>query len=57
VSEERKITLEEWAQRKLSRPPNKDTLRRWARDLKIYPFPEKIGRTYFVDPNAEYRNN
>jgi hypothetical protein len=51
-----KITLDEWAKRKYSPPPNVDTLRRWARDMKIFPFPQKVGRTYYVDPNAEYKD-
>lgn len=52
-----KITLEEWAKRRYEKPPNRDTLRRWARDLLIFPFPEKTGRTYYVDPNAQYRDH
>lgn len=50
-----KITLEEWAVRRYQPPPTTHTLRRWARDLKIFPFPEKVGRAYYVDPEAEYR--
>jgi hypothetical protein len=30
------------------------TLRRWARDGKIYPSPKKHGRSYFVEPDARY---
>lgn len=52
-----KITLEEWAKRHYQPPPNMDTLRRWARDLKIFPFPQKVGRTYYVQPDAEYRDH
>lgn len=52
-----KITLEEWAKRRYSEPPNVDTLRRWARELKIFPFPVKHGRTYYVDPSAEYKEH
>lgn len=51
-----KITLEEWAKRHYQPAPNLDTLRRWAREMKIFPFPQKVGRTYYVDPNAEYRD-
>lgn len=51
-----KVTLEEWASTRFNPPPNLDTLRRWARDLKIYPFPQKVGRTYYVEPDAEYRD-
>jgi hypothetical protein len=42
---------------KYAPPPNLDTLRRWARDLKIFPFPQKVGRTYYVEPDAEYRDH
>lgn len=50
-----KIRLEEWAKRNYSPPPNRDTLRRWARDLKIFPFPQKVGRAYYVEPEAKYK--
>jgi hypothetical protein len=30
------------------------TLRRWARDGRIYPLPVKQGRSYFVQPEARY---
>lgn len=52
-----KITLHEWARRQFDKPPNRDTLRRWARDFKIYPLPEKVGREYLVTPDAKYRSN
>jgi len=32
-------------------------LRAWARSGKIYPMPKKVGRIYFVRPNAEYIRN
>ena len=49
------ITLEEWAANRLGQnAPNRDTLRRWAREGKLYPNPQKIGRTYFLPKNAEY---
>lgn len=50
----KKVTLQDWAREKYQPPPNKDTLRRWARDSKIFPPPEKVGRTYYVEPTAEY---
>jgi hypothetical protein len=34
--------------------PTLDTARRWAREGKIYPKPEKHGRAYFVVPEARY---
>jgi hypothetical protein len=57
MSAEPRITLEEWAKGEFQPTPNRDTLRRWARDLKIYPFPEKVGRTYYVVRHAKYRDH
>lgn len=52
------ITLEAWAAiRYGAGAPNRDTLRRWARDGKIYPAPEKNGRSYFVRESARYVEN
>lgn len=51
-----KITLERWAERHYDPPPNPDTLRRWARERKIFPFPQKVGRTYYVEPTAQYKD-
>ena len=50
------ITLEEWAKARYSdeASPNRDTLRRWARDGKIFPAPQKQGCKYVVPENAEY---
>lgn len=48
------ITLEEWAKRRYDKPPSILTLRRWAREEKIFPHPKKEGRTYYVLPNAQY---
>lgn len=49
------ITLEAWAARMFGdSPPNRDTLRRWCRDTKIFPAPKKIGRAYYVSPDAHY---
>lgn len=49
------ISLTEWAAQVYGESsPGIDTLRRWARESKISPLPKKHGRTYFVDPNAQY---
>ena len=49
------ISLETWlAQTYGGDAPGIATARRWARDGKIYPAPEKHGRRYFVDPDARY---
>ena len=48
-------TLESWAAERFGEhAPSIFTLRAWARDGKIYPLPQKIGRTYFVSHEAEY---
>jgi Excisionase-like protein len=49
------LPLEEWARNRWGeKAPSIFTLRSWARNGKIYPYPEKIGRAYFVKPDAEY---
>lgn len=49
-----KITLQAWAEPRYSPPPSIKTLRRWARECRIFPAPELVGRTYYVDPDARY---
>lgn len=34
--------------------PHRNTLHNWRRSARIYPLPIKVGRTYFVSPDAEY---
>jgi hypothetical protein len=52
---DRLLTLEEWAEAVYGKHrPNLDTLRRWARQARIYPPPEKHGCTYFVVPGARH---
>ncbi len=49
------ITLHEWlALMYGDRPPHLKTVRRWAREHKIQPPPEKHGRAYYVRPDARY---
>lgn len=49
------IPLDAWAaQRFPIRTPHVATLRKWAREGKIHPAPQKCGRSYYVDPEAEY---
>lgn len=49
------MRLERWAEEKYGRDkPSVHTLRRWARDGRIFPAPVKQGRSYFVQPDAEY---
>lgn len=52
------IPLETWAAAKFGEhAPSIGTLRRWARDGKIYPTPRKIGRDWMVSPRADYVTN
>ncbi len=51
-----KITLEAWAKKEFSPPPDIATLRRWARDGAIHPAPVKVGRTWYVERDAEYQH-
>jgi hypothetical protein len=52
---EKLLTLEEWAETVYgSRRPAVVTLRRWAREARIYPPPEKHGRSYYVLESARY---
>lgn len=54
----REIPLEVWAGEKFGEhAPSIGTLRRWARDGKIYPAPRKIGRDWMVSPRADYVTN
>ncbi|MCC6196757.1 MAG: excisionase [Burkholderiales bacterium] len=49
------IPLDTWAERRFPiRTPHVQTIRRWAREGKIHPAPQKHGRAYYVSPNAEY---
>jgi hypothetical protein len=49
------IPLHDWAERTYGdAAPCIHTLRRWARDNRIAPAPQKHGRSYFVSPDARY---
>lgn len=49
------IPLEQWASTRWGEhAPHIGTLRRWARDGKIFPAPKKVGRSYFVSQQAQY---
>jgi predicted site-specific integrase-resolvase len=51
----RLITLEEWAERMFGKDRiGQSTLYKWRRDGWIVPSPIKVGRQYFVEPNAVY---
>ena len=51
---ERNVTLEEWLALHYSKPPSILTARRWCREGRIYPTPEKHGRSYYLRPDARY---
>lgn len=47
------LTLTAWARSRYGDDaPGLATLRRWAREQRIFPAPEKHGRAYFVRPDA-----
>ncbi|WP_244141814.1 excisionase [Burkholderia gladioli] len=49
------IPLHVWAGQTFGEyAPHANTLRRWVRNGKILPVPIKVGRSYFVRPEAEY---
>ncbi|WP_334017588.1 excisionase [Burkholderia gladioli] len=49
------IPLHVWAEQMFSEhAPHQNTLRNWVRSGKILPAPIKVGRSYFVRPDAEY---
>lgn len=55
---ERLLTLENWARAEYGdAAPSITTLRRWVREERILPVPEKHGRTYYLLPHARYVKN
>jgi hypothetical protein len=51
------ISLQRWLTRIYGddpHAPHLQTARRWCREGKIQPSPEKHGRSYFLDPDARY---
>jgi Excisionase-like protein len=49
------ISLETWLRMTYGEDaPTIHTARRWAREKRIVPAPQKHGRTYFVRPDARY---
>jgi hypothetical protein len=47
------VPLLEWGEARFSPPPSLWTLRAMTRAGKIYPQPVKVGKSYYVDPEAE----
>ncbi|NIF20296.1 excisionase [Candidatus Pantoea multigeneris] len=48
------LDLQEWAALVYSQPPSLSTLRRWAREGRIYPCPELHGKKYQLVADAIY---
>jgi predicted site-specific integrase-resolvase len=49
----RKIPLADWAELHYAPPPSAWTLRQWVRAGQIVPAPEKVGKAYYVAPDAK----
>lgn len=47
-----KVPLSIWAARRYDPTPSDWVLRKWARNGEIFPPPELVGKTYYVDENA-----
>jgi hypothetical protein len=48
-----KIPITDWAAKRWNPPPNRIQLCRWARLQRIDPPPQKVGREYYVEPDAK----
>lgn len=55
-SQERLLSLQEWISLRYSEKsaPCIHTVRRWVREGRVQPAPEKQGRSYFFRPDAKY---
>jgi hypothetical protein len=49
---EKAVPLETWARARFDPPPSLYTLRSMARMGKIQPAPVKVGKAYYVEPDA-----
>ena len=49
-----KVTLEKWAEKNMDPVPKQNTLRAWASAGLFDPPAVKMGRTWYVDEDAEY---
>lgn len=47
-----KVPLQDWAEMHYSPAPSIWVLRRWVREGQIYPTPEKVGSSYYVQKDA-----
>jgi len=58
VLQPRLISLKKWAEMVFGEEaPHTNTLLRWVADGRIQPRPQKIGKAWFVKPQAEYRGD
>lgn len=51
-----KVLLDDWTKRNFDPPPAIRTVRQWIKEHKIYPAPIKVGRSYYVDQDAMFRD-
>lgn len=53
MSAQPKITIEAWAALQYHPAPTASVLGRWRRDSQIHPPPERVGRVWYVEPDAQ----
>lgn len=54
-NDKRLITLKSWiAKHYAVNPPHINTVRRWAKEGRITPKPNRHGNSYYVHPDATY---
>jgi hypothetical protein len=53
MSEKKAVLLEQWGAANFDPPPSLWTLRAMARAGKISPAPVKVGKAYYVQPDAQ----
>lgn len=53
MADKKLILLTEWGEARFNPPPSLWTLRAMARAGKISPAPVKIGKAYYVHPDAQ----
>lgn len=51
-----KVRLGDWLKSQFDPVPAISTARAWAREGKIYPPPQKVGRSYYVEQNAVFND-
>jgi hypothetical protein len=55
MSDTKYIGLREWAAKMFAKPPHYNTLLNWVHNGSISPKPQKMGKRWYVKPNAEYQ--